>query len=57
MELMCWLSKAERRYAGVTHIDVAELNDGQVAEIKNKVVERGLSISGLATPNPLCSDQ
>ncbi|HCR30156.1 MAG TPA: AP endonuclease, partial [Opitutae bacterium] len=25
VELMCWpLGKAERRYAGVTHIDVAE---------------------------------
>lgn len=59
VELMCWpLGKAERRYAGVTHIDVAELNDGQVAEIKNKVVERGLSISGLGYyPNPLCSDR
>ncbi|MAM91742.1 MAG: AP endonuclease [Opitutaceae bacterium] len=58
VELMCWpLGKAERRYAGVTHIDVAELSDGQIEEINGQVAERGLSISGLGYyPNPLCPD-
>ena len=58
VELMCWpMGKAERRYAGVTHVDVADLSDGQVGEINEKVSERGLSISGLGYyPNPLCPD-
>ena len=57
LSLCAGLSKAERRYAGVT-MAANDLNDGQVAEIKDKVVERGLSISGLGYyPNPLCSDR
>ena len=58
VELMCWpMGKAERRYAGVTHVDVVDLSDGQVGEINEKVAERGLSISGLGYyPNPLCPD-
>ncbi|MEM7012984.1 MAG: sugar phosphate isomerase/epimerase, partial [Verrucomicrobiota bacterium] len=58
VELMCWpLGKAERRYAGVTHIDVADLTDDQTREIQAKVAQRGLTISALGYyPNPLCSD-
>ena len=33
VELMCWpRGKAERRYAGVTHIDIAELDDCSFGE-------------------------
>lgn len=58
VELMCWpVGKAERRYAGVTHVDVAGLSQDQADEIQGKVAERGLSISGLGYyPNPLVAD-
>ena len=52
VEFMCWpVGKAERRYAGVTHIDVASFDPAEV----NAVVERtGVSISALGYyPNPL----
>ena len=59
VELMCWpMGKAERRYAGVTHVDVAELSGDQIKEINDKVSERDLSISGLGYyPDPLCPDR
>lgn len=55
VELMCWpVGKAERRYAGVTHIDVATLNDAKVEEIKELCDRTGVSISGLGYyPNVL----
>ncbi|MGQ9681492.1 MAG: sugar phosphate isomerase/epimerase family protein [Anaerolineae bacterium] len=58
VEVMCWpRGKAERRYAGVTHIDVANLSDGDVARIQALVAETGVSISGLGYyPNPLAPD-
>ncbi len=58
VELMCWpAGKAERRYAGVTHVDVSDLSDAQAEEVNRKVSDRGLSISGLGYyPNPLCPD-
>ncbi|MEM1295113.1 MAG: sugar phosphate isomerase/epimerase family protein [Verrucomicrobiota bacterium] len=58
VELMCWpQGKAERRYAGVTHIDVINLNDTKADEIKGKVADKGLAISSLGYyPNPLASD-
>ncbi len=58
VELMCWPSgKAERRYAGVTHIDVAGLDKVQASEIRQRVDACGLSISGLGYyPNPLSPD-
>ena len=58
VELMCWpKGKAERRYAGVTHVDVTDITQDQADEIKGKVTERGLTISGLGYyPNPLVAD-
>ena len=58
VEVMCWpAGKAERRYAGVTHIDVVDLNDTQAGEINRKFEDRGLTISGLGYyPNPLTAD-
>ncbi|HUJ67921.1 MAG TPA: hypothetical protein VLW86_00265, partial [Syntrophorhabdales bacterium] len=48
VELMCWpMGKAERRYAGVTHIDVDALNPARVKEVKKLTASKGVSISGL----------
>ncbi len=59
VELMCWpKGKAERRYAGVTHIDVVDLSKDDVKEIRDKVKETGVEISGLSYyPNPLAPDE
>ncbi len=58
VELMCWpKGKAERRYAGVTHVDVTELNAGGVKRILDLSAETGVAISGLGYyPNPLAPD-
>lgn len=58
VEIMCWpKGKAERRYAGITHIDVAELDDKQANYIKEYVQKKGVEISGLGYyPNPLDPD-
>jgi sugar phosphate isomerase/epimerase len=58
VEVMCWpVGKAERRYAGVTHIDVAELTEARADQIRYLVSESGVSISGLGYyPNPLAPD-
>lgn len=58
VELMCWpRGKAERRYAGVTHLDVANLPAGEVTRVADLVACSGVSISGLGYyPNPLAPD-
>ena len=55
VEVMCWpKGKAERRYAGVTHIDV---NDYDTARVKDLTASKGVEISGLGYyPNPLIPD-
>jgi sugar phosphate isomerase/epimerase len=55
VEIMCWpTGKAERRYAGVTHIDVTNLSKEKVDSIQSFLKEKGVSISGLGYyPNPL----
>jgi len=59
VEMMCWpKGKAERRYAGVTHIDVATLDDHKIADLKSYLNQKGIYISGLGYyPNPLDPDQ
>jgi len=59
VEIMCWpLGKAERRYAGVTHIDVADLSKKKIDEIHNTLEQKGVTISGLGYyPNPLEADK
>lgn len=59
VEVMCWpVGKAERRYAGVTHLDVATLDDDAVDEIHSLCLTTGVEISGLGyypnvlSPNP-----
>src|SRR5438093_12191408 len=58
VELMCWPpGKAERRYAGVTHVDVGNLTDDQAGKIAELVRKSGVAISGLGYyPNPLDPD-
>jgi sugar phosphate isomerase/epimerase len=55
VEIMCWpVGKAERRYAGVTHINVADLSRKKIDEIHNTLERNGVTISGLGYyPNPL----
>jgi len=59
VELMCWpVGKANRKYAGVTHIDVTSLENSEIIRIKNKLKEKNVSISGLGYyPNPLDPDR
>lgn len=58
VEVACWpAGKAERRYAGVSHIDVDALDDEQVNYIHSYLKERGVEISALAYyPNTLDGD-
>lgn len=55
VELMCWPpGKAERRYAGVTHIDVTDFGPEQVRHVQELARRHGVGISGLGYyPNPL----
>jgi sugar phosphate isomerase/epimerase len=59
VEMMCWpKGKAERRYAGVTHINVDELDASAITKIQNYLDQSGVYISGLGYyPNPLDPDQ
>jgi sugar phosphate isomerase/epimerase len=59
VELMCWpKGRAERRYAGVTHLDVNALDDASVARVRELSTSSGISISALGYyPNPLVADE
>ncbi len=59
VEIMCWpKGKAERRYAGVTHIDVDKTGAQEIESIKKLLGEKKVYISGLGYyPNPLDPDQ
>jgi sugar phosphate isomerase/epimerase len=58
VEVMCWPpSKAERRYAGITHIDVTDFTDDDAHQIMRLCKQIGVEISGLGYyPNPLAPD-
>ena len=58
VEVACWpQGKAERRYAGVSHIDVAELDDEKAAYILNYCRQKNVEISSLAFyPNTMDGD-
>ena len=58
VEVMCWPhGKAERRYAGVTHVDVASLGRAEADAIREWSGRYGVAVSGLGYyPNPLASD-
>ncbi|RLS53894.1 MAG: sugar phosphate isomerase/epimerase [Planctomycetota bacterium] len=55
VELMCWpISQAERRYAGVTHVDCTDFGSRDVERLQRLIVRSGVGISGLGYyPNPL----
>ena len=59
VEMMCWPEgKANRKFAGVTHIDVAALDDIEALRLNNKLRENNVYISGLGYyPNPLDPDK
>ena len=58
LEIACWPpGKAERRYAGVTHIDVTDFDQMQANEVLDIMDRCGLEISSLGYyPNPLHPD-
>jgi sugar phosphate isomerase/epimerase len=59
VELMCWPpGKSERRYAGVSHLDVTNLAPGAIDKVKDLLAKYRVSISGLGYyPNPLAADR
>lgn len=58
VEAMCWpVGKAERKFAGVTHLDVTGLTPARAAEVNALCARHGVSLSGLGYyPNPLDPD-
>jgi len=59
LEVACWprATGPARRYAGTSHIDVADLSEDQGREIADELAAKRLSISGLGYyPNPLHPD-
>jgi len=59
VELMCWpAGQADRRYAGVTHLDVASFSDADAQRVHALLKKNAVSISGLGYyPNPLVADE
>src|SRR5438552_3642347 len=58
VEIACWpRGKAERKYAGITHIDVAALTQTQAEDVNALCAKYGIRISALGYyPNPLDPD-
>ena len=59
IEIACWprTTGPSRRYAGTSHIDVANLSAGEGSELASRIRSTGLTISGLGYyPNPLHPD-
>ena len=58
VELMCWPpGKADRRYAGVTHLDVTRPGDDETGRARDLAKKHGVAIAGLGYyPNPLDAD-
>jgi len=59
IEIACWprTGGTVRRYAGTSHIDVANLGQAEASEIVGAIGAKGLAISGLGFyPNPLHAD-
>ncbi len=59
VEIMCWpVGKAERRYAGITHIDVTKLTKKRIKEIRDFLGQEDVGISALGYyPNLLEADK
>lgn len=58
VEVACWpVAKAERRYAGVSHIDVTNLTPEGAKQVLDKAAAKGIAISSLAFyPNTMDAD-
>lgn len=58
VEVMCWpVGKAERRFAGVTHLEVAGFTAAAAERVKGLCAQYGVEVSGLGYyPNPLDPD-
>ena len=58
IEVMCWpKGKADRRYAGITHIDVTGFKADDARRVNDLMAKAGVKISGLGYyPNPLAPD-
>ncbi len=58
VEVACWpQGKAERRYAGVSHINVDDTSDEYIAYVKDYCAKKNVEISSLAFyPNTMDSD-
>lgn len=58
VELMCWpAGKAERRYAGITHVDVTEFDQHDASRVRELAERKGVTISALGYyPNALSAD-
>ena len=59
VEVACWpVEKASRRYAGVTHINIEELDEAKIRHIHDYCEQKGVAISALAYyPNVLTEDR
>jgi sugar phosphate isomerase/epimerase len=59
VEVMCWpVGRAERRYAGVTHVDVTSFGPPEADAVRALTARHGVSISALGYyPNPLVADE
>ena len=48
-DIACWpVGKKDRRYGGVSHIDVTDLDTAKARGINTLIAENGLQISSLA---------
>ncbi|HMF13557.1 MAG TPA: sugar phosphate isomerase/epimerase, partial [Gemmataceae bacterium] len=58
VEPMCWPpGGADRRYAGVSHVDVTRFTDDDVGRIRELTSKYAVALSGLGYyPNPLDPD-
>ncbi|HXG47159.1 MAG TPA: sugar phosphate isomerase/epimerase family protein [Methylomirabilota bacterium] len=58
VEAMCWPpGRAERKYAGITHVDVTTLTPARADEINELCARYGISLTALGYyPNPLDPD-
>ena len=58
VEVMCWpVGKAERKFAGITHIDVAGFTRARAQEVHALCAKHNVSLTALGYyPNPLDPD-
>ena len=59
VEAMCWpVGMAERKYAGITHVDVNDFTPVKADEVKALCIRHGVGLSALGYyPNPLDADE